>query len=165
MPRYVEKQQVPVRLAYLGQAPADGCFWLAPQSAHHDGAETLLERLNAEERSLPFHRAQGELVLVTRRRIAWVRPGVGVKAALVRPPAFAITRAEPVRVRLVDGTVFDGVLAMEMPQEFNRASDFLNRDEDFFVLTSPSGTVILNKLHVLETQVFQAPPQLKRDAA
>ncbi|HEV2105726.1 MAG TPA: hypothetical protein VGU27_08345, partial [Candidatus Eisenbacteria bacterium] len=159
------KLQVVVQLAYVGEAAADGSFWLAPQSPQHDGPETLLERLNREERNLPFRRGENDVRLVTRSRIAWVRPGAGVKAALVRPPAFAITRAEPVRVRLVDGTMFDGVLAMEMPQEFNRASDFLNRDEDFFVLTSPSGTVILNKLHVLETQVFEAPPQLKRDAA
>jgi hypothetical protein len=66
------------------------------------------------------------------------------------------TREERVRVRLIGGAAFEGVLAMELPQEFNRTSDFLNAEEDFFPLSSASGTLLVNKRRLLEVRVFGA---------
>ena len=136
MLRYVEKLRVPVRFALLGDAPVHGEFSLAPQAELHEGPETLLERLDTPQRILPFHRtADNSVVLVTRVDIAWVEAVDAVDPHLVRPKTHRPTREEGAHVGLLEGEVFDGVLAMEMPHEFfNRASDYLNGADDFFPL-------------------------------
>ncbi len=154
---YVDKLKLPVRLALLDQAAMAGCVSLAPNAEHHDGPETLLERLNLSTRILPFLRAGDHAVLLLNRMaIDWISTGPEVDAAQVRPPAFMFTREEHVQVRLIGGAVFEGLLAMELPEQFNRTSDFLNMDEDFFPLTSPSGTLLVNKRRLLEVRVFGA---------
>ncbi len=154
---YIEKIKVPVHIALLGEAAAAGSLSLAPYAEMHEGPETLLERLNTPTRVVPFHRTEDDaILLVNRVAIEWVSAGPEVQPIHVRPPAFMFTREERVRVRLIGGAAFEGVLAMELPQESNRTSDFLNSDEDFFPLTSPRGTLLVNKRRVLEVRVYGA---------
>ena len=154
MPHYVEKIRVPVRLARQGAPPAAGMLSLSPQAEMHDGPETLLERLNTRQRVLPLQQPGSELVLlVTRLQIEWVEAGPDVPPVLVRPVPYLATREELVRVSTASGGVFEGVISMEMPHEFNRASDYLNGDEDFFPLQMPDATRLVNKRHVVEVLV------------
>lgn len=154
---YIEKIKVMVQLALLGESPAPGSLSLAPYAELHEGPETLLERLNLPTRIVPFHRTSDDAtLLVNRVAIEWVSAGPEVESKYVRPHAYQFTREERVRVRLIGGATFEGVLAMELPQEFNRTSDFLNSDDDFFPLTSPSGTLLVNKRRVLEVRVYGA---------
>ena len=166
VPQFIDKLRVAVRLVLLAEEPTAGSLSLAPHSERHAGPETLLERLNDRVRVLPFERASDDaIMLVTREHIEWVMPGADIEPALVRPPTFAFTREERVRARLLSGAFFDGVLAMEMPHEHNRASDFLNGEDDFFVLTSPSGTVLVNKSRVVDIHVYGARPRASVRAA
>lgn len=154
---YVEKIAVAVQLALRGESAISGVLSLAPHAEHHDGPETLLERLDLPTRIIPFRRASDDaMLLVNRAAIDWVCAGPDVEARLIRPSAFMFTREEKVLVRLIGGATFEGVLAMEAPQEFNRASDFLNGEEDFFPLTTASGTLLVNKRRVLEVRVYGA---------
>jgi len=154
---YIEKIKVSVQLAMRGETPAAGLLSLAPHAELHQGPETLLERLNLPTRIVPFQRACDDaILLVNRVAIEWVSAGTDVESKYVRPHAYQFTREERVHVRLIGGAVFEGVLAMELPQEFNRTSDFLNSEDDFFPLTSPSGTLLVNKRRVLEVRVFGA---------
>ncbi len=151
MPSYIEKIRVPVRLARQGAPPAVGLLALSPQAELHDGPETLLERLNAVQRVLPFQSPDNDIVLlVTRLQVEWVEAGPDVEPRLVRPAAYMPTREELVSVRMTSGEVFDGVISMEMPHEFNRASDYLNGEEDFFPLQTPEATRIVNKRCVVD---------------
>lgn len=159
MPRYVEKLRVPVQVALTGQEPVAGYFSLFPTAELHDGPETILERLNASQRLLPFHReSDGAFTLVTRDRIEWVAVAADASPELLRPGHFIPTREERVRVRTAHGVTFDGILELEMPHEFNRASDFLNADDDFFILATAQGTIFLNKTMILDVRVFEAAP-------
>ncbi|MBK7368607.1 MAG: hypothetical protein IPJ04_12045 [Candidatus Eisenbacteria bacterium] len=159
MPRYVEKLRVPIQLALSGEEGVAGFFSLFPAAEHHEGPETLLERLNAPQRMLPFHRAvDGAFTLVVRERIEWLAAGGDTASELLRPHWFIPTREERVRVRTAHGKTFDGILELEMPHEFNRASDFLNTDCDFFMLATGQGTIFLNKAMVLDIRVFEAAP-------
>lgn len=154
MSRYVEKLRVPVRLAAIGCEPVEGHLSLSPRAELHEGPETILERLNAPVRVLPFHPAGDEAVLlVVRAHVEWVAAGPQVAPQLVRAAHFQHTREEHVRVRLLGGASLEGILAIEMPHEFNRVSDFMNGDEDFFPLQGPSGTMLLNKARVLDIRV------------
>lgn len=159
MLRYVQKIRVPVQLALVGLEPAAGFLSLSPSAELHEGPETLLERLNAPGRMLPFHRsADNAFTLVSVDQIEWVVASTEVAPELLRPAHYITTREERVRVRTEGGITFEGILEMEMPHEFNRASDYLNADENFFPLASAQGTVILHKAHVLDVRVFEASP-------
>ena len=159
MPHYVDKLRVPVRLARLGSPPAAGTLALSPTAELHEGPETLLECLNAAQRVLPFELERGDAVLLlNRRHVEWVEAGATVEPRLVSPPTFMATREEWVRVRLASGETVEGVIAMEMPHEFNRASDYLNGDDDFFPLRTNTGTRLVNKRRVTDVLVRTTVP-------
>jgi hypothetical protein len=161
MPQYVPKIRVPVRLARIGAPPLAGLVSLAPRAELYDGPETLLDCLNAAPRVLPFQLADGDAVLlVTRDHVEWVEPDGAVDPVLVRRAPYMPTREEVVRVRMAGGESFEGLLSMEMPHEFNRASDYLNGDELFFPLYTRLGMRLLNKSRVVDVLVRTAavPP-------
>jgi hypothetical protein len=159
VPQYVQKIRVPVRLARIGAPPLAGLVSLCPRAELHDGPETLLECLNASPRILPFQLADGNAVLlVSRSHIEWAEPDATMDPRLVRPAPYLATREELVRVRLAGGETLEGIISMEMPDQFNRPSDYLNGDEAFFPLTMPLGTRLLNKARVLDVLVRVAGP-------
>lgn len=154
MSRYVQKLRVPVRLALVGGEVLEGHLSLAPRAENHDGPESLLERLNAPTRVVPFHHdADGSVRLVHRTRIEWLAAGPNVASILVRRPLYQHTREEHVRVRLAGGHAFEGVMAFEMPNEFNRLSDFLNEPEEFFPLLTAEGTVLVGKACLVDVRL------------
>ena len=166
MHRYVEKLRVPVQVALRGEDPVEGFLSLAPQAELHDGPETILERLNETVRMVPFHRADtGAVILFTRRQIDYVVASSDVHAELIRPATFMTTGEERLRVRLLGGAAFEGMLHMEQPEEFNRASDYLNGLEDFFPLDANDGTLLINKWRVLDVRVLEAAPRPETRAA
>ena len=159
MPGFVEKLRVPVRLCMAGQAPYDVQLSLFPVAEAHAGPETLLERLNAPTRVVPAVRADDDsVVLVTREQVDWIEAGSDVEPRLIRPAAYLLTREEHVELRLASGECVSGVLAMELPDAYNRASDFLNGDDDFFAFATSSGTRLVNKARVLEVRILTARP-------
>lgn len=154
MPQYIEKIRVPVVVARVGVPPVAGRLSVLPLAELHEGPETLLELLNAPARVLPLELDGDEgVLLLARARIEWVEPGAGVDARFVRPATWMTTREENVCVRLAGGEQLEGVLAMEMPHEFNRASDYLNTDEDFFPLRTDAGTRLIHKARVVDVLV------------
>jgi hypothetical protein len=162
MPRYIEKIRVPVRLARLGAPPEPGTLALAPYAELHTGPETLLERLNTPTQVVPFQLPDSDVVLlVMRPHIEWVDADEAVEPRLVRPATYRATSQELVRVHMAGGESFEGVLAIEMPDETNRASDYLNGDDLFFPLRMPGGTRLVNKLRVVDVLVHGAAAQTR----
>jgi hypothetical protein len=160
MPEYVAKIRTLVSYARPGEAPVHGVMCLAGSAPLHDGPETILERLNSFERVIPFESPDGSgVTLATRTDILWVAPRPGTDPKLVGPGTFLVTRQEDVSVRLDGGETLEGVLQMELPEGFNRVSDFLNGPEDFFPLATPDGTYLVNKLRVRDVQLFRASPK------
>jgi hypothetical protein len=159
MPRYVEKIRVRARVARLGDEPVEGFFSLAPLSPWRAGPETILELVNADRRVIPFLRAPDEAtLLLTRLAIDWIETGPDVDIDLVRPRTYRVTREERVEIRLTDDTRLEGLVQMELPDELNRLSDFLNCVEDFFPLLSRGRTLLVNKSKLRETRAFEASP-------
>lgn len=159
MAQYVQKLKIATRLGQPGEEPIEGFISLAPNARFRDGPETLLEHLNADHRVIPFHRRDDDAVLlINRLEIAWVAAGATVEPERVCPRPFHVTREERVRVRLRDGSEIEGLLRMEMPEWHNRASDFMNGEEDFFPLATREGVVLINKRHVANTRLFESSP-------
>ena len=158
MAGFVQKLRASVRVALAGDPPLDGVFCLAPWSRTHDGPQTLLELLNGGGRVLPLELPDdGSVRLLTRAAIEWVAPHAGMDPRLQRPQT-AGTGEEPVLVRLHGGAEVAGLLQLERAGEFNRASDHLNRVEDFFAVETRDGLVLVNKQRVREVRVFAAAP-------
>jgi hypothetical protein len=159
MPEFVQKRRAMVRLAQYGVEPMLGFVMLSPQAEFHAGPETVLERLNTRDRVIPFEPAEdGPTLLLSRLEIEWVLPAPSVPADLVRPPTFHVTREERAEVRFTHGGSLTGLLQMELPEMYNRASDFLNGPDDFFPLTTEDGVYLVNKLRVRDTALFEASP-------
>jgi hypothetical protein len=160
MARYVEKQQASVRVSMAGEEPVEGSLSLAPQAQFHGGPETLLDLLNSGQRVLPLVGADGQSVLLlSRLGVGWVMPDPGVPPERVCPPTYIVTREERVEVRFDDGQHLEGLIQMELPEDLNRASDFLNATDDFFTLVTPFGTLLVNKTRLREVKVFESSPR------
>jgi hypothetical protein len=158
--KYIRKLRVVAWVSEPGEPPVEGHFLLNPQAEFHAGPATLLERLNSGDRVIPFQRCEDEAVLLLNRlEIEWVQPGPNVDPSLVCPSNYLVTREERVRVRLKSGDALVGLLRMELPEWFNRASDFLNGPEHFFPLVTEKGVVLVNKLCMLSTRLFEPSPE------
>jgi hypothetical protein len=157
MAQYIEKIRVPVRLSQPGCVPVDGYLALDPTAQYHPGPETVLERVNAPDRVVPFQRGQDEaILLVSRADIEWIAADPAVAVTLVCPPNYTVTGEEHVRLRLIGGGELEGKIQMELPPEQNRASDFMNGGEDFFPLLTPFGILLVNK-HRVSSMALSAP--------
>ena len=149
------KYRLPVTLAIAGGPPVSGWVSLSRRSEFRSGPQTLLERLNERVRVVPL--VEGEAThLVTRALIECAEAAPGVDAGLVGPAAFAVTHEEHAHVRLRSGDVLEGVIAMEMPQGFNRTSDFINGEDDFFALRCGDRMLLINKRRVRDVRLHAA---------
>lgn len=159
MPEYVEKIRVSVRISRSGEPVIEGELALSPSSPFHDGPETLLDLLNASMHLLPFQRQADDVtLLLCRPDVQWVMASPGVDPELLRPPAFGFTREERMRVRLRSGEEIEGLLQMELPENINRASDYLNGPEPFFPLSTRQGTYLVQKTSVREILLVDSSP-------
>lgn len=159
MPEYIPKLRAAVRICQPGQEPVVGFLSLAPQAEFHAGPETLLERLNLRDRVIPFQRLEDDaMLMVSRLDLEWVAATSSVAPELVCPATYVITREERVRLRFKSGEEIEGLLQMELPENFNRASDFLNGSEDFFALVTKDGVRLVNKLAMLDLRVYESSP-------
>lgn len=154
MSQSVQKIRVPVHLTRVGAPPLAGLISLFPKAELHDGPETLLECLNASPKILPFEVTEEDVVLlITRDHIEWVQPDPTVEPRLVRPTPYTPTHEELVQVHMAGGKILEGIISMEMPNEFNRPSDYLNGADHFFPLRMQLGTRLLNKACVVAVRV------------
>jgi hypothetical protein len=149
---------VAVEMILAGSGPIAGSLLIAP-SAHRDGPETILELLNEPCRMIPLRcHPEPSMLLLSRQDIVWVKAVPGVEPEPVRPPHYRIKREERARLRLRAGGELEGWLQLELPDDLNRASDFLNGAEEFFPFVTVRGVLLVNKLQVSETRLFESSP-------
>jgi hypothetical protein len=159
MAAYIGKLRVPVRVQMPGTEPMPGFLSVGRQSPIYEGPETLFELLNAPLRVLPLILASDESVLLlVREHIDWVEAGKEVEPELVSPRPYMVTREETVAVEWLDGSRQRGRLPMELPNDINRASDYMNSDDDFFPLETAAGNMLINKRRLRAMRIFSASP-------
>lgn len=148
------KYRLPVALAVAGGTGGTGWMALSRHSEFRAGPQTLLERLNERVRVIPV--VQDDVThLVTRSLIEWATAGPDVDRSLLGPAVFAVTRIERASVQLRSGRLLEGLIAMEMPEGFNRTSDFINGADDFFALCCGERTLLVNKRRDLRLEASQ----------
>jgi len=160
MPSFINKIRVAARVHHPGLDNVRGFFALSPHAEFHPGPETLLELLNEAVRMVPFMRAaDGAVILLRRIAIECVEPDLDVPPELIRSNTFLVTREERVQVWFENGRKIEGVLQMDLPDDVNRASDFINAADDFFPLVTRGATLLVNKSRVSGVRLYVSSPQ------
>ncbi len=141
---------VPMQSATIIIWTVDGKSFEATLSLHlnaekHEGAETVLDRLNDPNLFLPL-RVSGDLPVVLWNKIQIVRVDVSrEEEAPVDPVHMAETNIEPIKVHLINGEQLQGTVRIDGPRGRRRLSDFLNTQPAFLPLVGPE---LLHLLHM-----------------
>lgn len=157
----VPKRKVSARIRLVSGEERRGSLFLDFIDVIHRGEQTLLDKFNDDYAWFPIVLADGGGVeIVNRDLVAQVEPDRGVAVELVRKENSPVFRLESVAVELADGTRLDGRIAMDLPDEFSRVSDFLNFPQNFFALETSSGPILVSKRHVKVLVPHEEPPAL-----
>jgi len=108
--------------------------------------------LNSSRRVIPVSNG-GSVALLTRLNIDWVVVGSNVEPQLICPQHTGIAREQRVTLHFRDGRSVDGSARWALPDGNNRLSDFLNENEDFYLLATRIGTLLVNKSCIRETRI------------
>lgn len=158
MSNVVPKREVSVRIRLASGEVRTGTVFLDFIDVIHRGAQTLLDKLNGDSEWLPLRGSAGIEVL-NRAGVVLVESGDGAGAEYVRRDNSSVTRRESVTVR-IPGDALEGHLAMDLPDEFSRVSDFLNFPDAFFALETSRGPVLLAKRHISALVPHGASPDV-----
>jgi hypothetical protein len=135
------------------EEPLDGALMLYRHGAE-GRQETLLELLNASNEVIPFIKADGNVLLLTRTNIGWVFISSGVAFTLLARPEAPPTRRQRVQLRFTDARRIDGAIQWNALEEHRRLSDFLNECGQFFLMVTGIGFLVVNRAQVLETHIL-----------
>lgn len=160
-PRPVEDLSVPVRSATFIFRTVDGKSFDGTLSLHlnaetHQGAETVLDRLNDTNLFLPL-RVPGDLPVVFLNKNQIVRVDVSrEEGAPADPEDVAETNIQPIKVHLVNGEHLQGTVRIDGPSGRRRLSDFLNTQPAFLPLVGPELVHLLQKRFIARIEL---PPR------
>ena len=160
MSHVIPKREVGVRIHTVSGDELDGEVFLDFIDVIHRGEQTLLDKFNDDYDWLPLRTQQGFTEIVHRDWVVSVEPADGLPLELVRKESGEVFRRESVKVRLASGRIVDGRIAMDLPDEFSRVSDFLNFPQNFFALETDDGPLLVAKRHVLSVRALEPPPEV-----
>ncbi len=152
---------VPVRSATFIFRTVDGVTFEGTLSLHlnaekHQGAETVLDRLNDPNLFLPL-RVPGDLHVVFLNKIHIVRVDVPhEEGASADPEDMAETDIQPIKVRLIDGDQLEGSVRIDGPSGRRRLSDFLNTQPAFLPLVGPERVHLLHKRFITRIEPLRS---------
>jgi hypothetical protein len=158
--RYVQKLRVPVRVSQRHREARDGWFLLSPERGGEGQPESILELLNSPRVVVPFIVQQDpNIVLLTIAHIDWVVVDAEVDANLVSPRSRPVSREQRVELHFTDRRHVEGIIQWDASEDALRLSDFLNGPDDFFMLRTPTGPILVNRRRVAETRVAESSPR------
>ena len=152
-PRPAVDLAVPVRSATFIFRTVDGMSFEGTLSLHlnaekHQGAETVLDRLNDPNLFLPL-RVPGDHPVVFLNKIQIVRVDVShEEGAPIDPDHADETNIQPIKVRLINGEKLEGIVRIDGPRGRRRLSDFLNAQPAFLPLVGPELVHLLHKRYI-----------------
>jgi len=146
MTQWSATEQVAAEVTFVDGTSLRGNLHLQPGSAHHSGAETILEMLNRVESFFPVTSPSGEIALVSKAQTAVVTSD----STSLRDDAdrASIAKTVVLKVHVVGRGVIRGTASLELPPSHSRALDFLNEPERFFSITDGGTAWHVNRLHV-----------------
>lgn len=156
MNHVVPKRKVAARVRLTTGESLHGNVFLDYIDPIHRGEQTLLDMFNSESAWFPMETGEG-VDVVNRQHVVLVEPGDGIPPGLVRKENSPVFRRERVTLRAGELTL-RGQIAMDLPDEFSRVSDFLNFPDDFFAVETEDGPVLVAKQHSTALTPHEIPP-------
>jgi len=146
MTQWSATEQVAAEVVFVDGTSLQGNLHLQTGSAHHRGAETILEMLNRVESFFPMTLPSGEIALVSKAQTAVVTSGPMPR----RDDAdrASIAKTVVLDVHVTGCGVMRGTASLELPPSHSRALDFLNEPERFFSITDGEAAWHINRAHV-----------------
>ena len=124
-----------------------GDVHLQPVARHHSGPETCPDLLNRDdERFFVLVLEEGQAVFVAKQQVLYVE--LPAEIAGDDPDRASAARRIELEVELVDGTLLEGIVLIELPPDRLRALDFLNASPAFFALGTGDTVRIINRNHI-----------------
>lgn len=161
--RYIDKLQVPVRLAQPGLDPRDGFLMLAPRIGSEDRIESLLELLNSRRTVIPFiTEVDHSVLLINRTSIDWIAVRPSTPPGCILPPGVEWNQSERAELLFADRRRVEVSIAWYAENSGHRLSDFLNACDSFVASLAGFGLLIWNKNRVLEWRIL-GPGSRARD--
>jgi hypothetical protein len=157
----IPKRKVSVQMHLVSGDCLRGDVFLDYIDVIHRGEQTLLDKFNDDYPWFPVEvEDPGVIEVLNRDKVMLVEPGEGIPAELVRKENSPVFRRERVTLELLGERSLSGHIAMDLPDEFSRVSDFLNFPKDFFALETEDGPVLVSKSHVVSLVPHEKPPAL-----
>jgi hypothetical protein len=165
MNHVIPKRRVDVRVHLASGECRRGSVFLDYIDVIHRGEQTLLDKFNDDYAWFALSDLRERRVdIVNRSHVLVVEPDHGLPRELVRKEDSPIFRREGVTISLSSGREISGKIAMDLPDEFSRVSDFLNFPQNFFAVDTDTGPVIVSKIHVVSLTPHERPPALPNAA-
>jgi hypothetical protein len=146
----VEKRRAEAELTLSNGESLRGCFFVAPSSATHHGAERVADLLNAETGLLPFDRAEaGTTVLVNSAHVVTARL-LGSSDEPRREAGYDVAKVRRVIMKLSNRVVLRGIVRVYCPVGHDRLSDYARTPPVFRYVENEDGTFVVNTNHIVE---------------
>lgn len=136
----LDVRTIPAQIMTGSEPESDSVIFLP--TADPPGAHGLLGRMNDHDRFFPA-RVGGSIRLLAKASIRTL--SVGFVLPEIAEIAALGAKDVHLRIRLREGEAIEGSVAILLPELRERPLDFLNQNERFFALSTPSGTVVVNK--------------------
>jgi hypothetical protein len=152
----VPKRRARVLVKMPPSPPAWKSIFLSSSAASHQGAETVSDLFNASQLFLPLREEEGEVTIVRRAAIRWIRvedpKDVEWYYYEIRE---GVARAT-VEFRFDDGELLEGTLYALGRAGEQRVLDVVNRREDDFLhLEAKEGLFLVNLGHISSISVSE----------
>jgi hypothetical protein len=136
----LDVRTIPVQVRTESDIASDAVVFLP--FAEPPGAHGLLGRMNDPDRFVPTRTGES-IRLLAKRTIRTL--SVGFELPEITELSDLGAKAVHLRIHLSEGVLVEGSVAILLPELRERPLDFLNQAEPFFALSTPEGTIVVNK--------------------
>lgn len=156
-PRPAVDLVVPVQSATFNFWTVDGMSFDGILSLHlnaetHQGAETVLDRLNDPNLFLPLRVPGGPPVVFLNKSLILRVDARHEEVAPADPEYLAEANILPITVQLINGVQLQGTVRIDGPSGRRRLSDFLNTQPAFLPLVGPERLHLLHKRFIVRIE-------------
>ena len=149
----VPKQRASVLVEIPPHTPEERFLFLSPFAQSHQGAETISDIFGVPQRFLPLFRATGEVVLVRREAISWIKVGDPRRTEWYYYEHQIGAPQAAVQVEFADAAIMEGRICLIGPIGGQRVIDVVNRKERFLQLERDDDLFLVNLDHVVSITV------------
>ncbi len=135
----IHKKRKTAEVVFADEWRQEGTFFVSLMSSHRHGSESIEELLNGDRKYLPFELKDGQITMVQKNSIVMAY----LKNSEV-DDIIPISKKVPLQVTFLSGHTVCGYIYHDLPNNYSRLSDYLNRTPRFFHLETDSRDCLVN---------------------